>query len=89
MITPYSVARSANITAQWHLGHWPGHVRLLTPWRVFGVTWSEPFSIYVEPRDWWIGYYRGDTHNYVCPLPCVVIRWRRRAATPTEQEGQQ
>jgi hypothetical protein len=36
-------------------------------------------KIYIEPCDWWIGYYRGDTHHYVCPLPCVVIRWRRRA----------
>lgn len=35
--------------------------------------------VYIEPRDWWVGYYRGDTHHYVCPLPCVVIRWKRRA----------
>lgn len=41
-------------------------------------------QVYIEPRDWWIGYYRGDTHHYVCPLPCVVIRWRRRAATTGE-----
>lgn len=34
--------------------------------------------VYLEPRDWWIGYYRGDDHHYVCPLPCVVIRWKRR-----------
>lgn len=34
--------------------------------------------ILTEPRDAWIGYYRGDTHHYVCPLPCVVIRWPRR-----------
>lgn len=35
-------------------------------------------KVYIEPRDWWIGYYRGDEHNYVCPLPCVVVRWKRR-----------
>ena len=33
--------------------------------------------VFVEPRDVWIGYYRGDTHHYLCPLPCLVIRWRR------------
>jgi hypothetical protein len=36
-------------------------------------------NVYIEPRDWWIGYYRGDGYHYVCPLPTVVIRWRRRA----------
>jgi len=20
-------------------------------------------SVYVDPRDWWVGYYRGDTHH--------------------------
>jgi hypothetical protein len=34
-------------------------------------------KVYVEPRDVWIGYYRGDRHHYVCPLPCIVIRWNR------------
>jgi hypothetical protein len=37
-------------------------------------------KIYLEPRDIWIGYYRGDTHHYVCPLPTLVIRWQRRLA---------
>lgn len=36
-------------------------------------------KIYIEPRDWWIGYYRGDGFHYVCLLPTVVIRWHRRA----------
>ena len=35
-------------------------------------------KVYLDFNDWWIGYYRGDTHHYVCPLPTVVIRWRRR-----------
>lgn len=33
--------------------------------------------IYVDMNDWWVGYYRGDTHHYVCLLPTVVIRWKR------------
>lgn len=33
--------------------------------------------VYIDTNDWWIGYYRGDTHHYVCPLPAVVIRWNR------------
>lgn len=35
-------------------------------------------TIYREPRDWWIGYYRGDAHHYVCPLPTIVVRWERK-----------
>jgi hypothetical protein len=35
-------------------------------------------TIYLDFNDWWIGYYRGDTHHYVCPLPTLVVRWRRR-----------
>lgn len=34
--------------------------------------------IFTEPRDVWIGYYRGPNHHYVCPLPCLVVRWPRR-----------
>lgn len=41
-------------------------------------TWTpRSVRVYIEPRDWWVGYYRGDRHHYVCPLTCVVIRWRR------------
>lgn len=35
--------------------------------------------IYIDRRDWRIGYYRGDTHHYVCPLPTVVVRWPNKA----------
>lgn len=35
--------------------------------------------VYIDLRDLWVGYYRGDTHHYVCPLPTVVVRWRRRS----------
>jgi hypothetical protein len=37
-------------------------------------------KVYIEPADWWIGYYRGPNHHYVCLLPLVVIRWPRRWA---------
>jgi hypothetical protein len=33
--------------------------------------------IYLEPRDIWVGVYVGKSALYVCPLPCVVIRWQR------------
>ena len=33
--------------------------------------------VYVDLRDWWVGYYRSRTHHYVCPLPTLVVRWRR------------
>ena len=35
-------------------------------------------SVYLDKNDWWIGYYRGDRCHYVCLIPCVVIRWKRR-----------
>lgn len=34
--------------------------------------------VHLDWRDWWVGWYRGDTHNYVCIVPCVAIVWRRR-----------
>lgn len=34
--------------------------------------------VYIDTRDWWIGYYGGPNHHYVCLLPTVVVRWRRR-----------
>jgi len=35
-------------------------------------------GVYIDFRDWWIGYFRGEAHHYVCVLPCLVIRWPRR-----------
>jgi hypothetical protein len=35
-------------------------------------------SLYVEPRDVWVGLYVSPGSVFVCPLPMVVIRWRRR-----------
>lgn len=55
------------------------HVDEETWKRVFDAFDStEPPVVDSDLRDRWIGYYRGDTHHYVCPLPTVVIRWRRR-----------
>jgi hypothetical protein len=34
--------------------------------------------LYPDPRDWWVGYYRGPDHHYVCVLPCIVLRWPRK-----------
>ncbi len=39
---------------------------------------EDDMKIYRDKNDWWIGYYRGIGHHYVCPLPTLVIRWRRR-----------
>ena len=25
-------------------------------------------KVYQDRNDWWIGYYRGPNHHYVCPL---------------------
>src|SRR5687768_7016873 len=30
-------------------------------------------KVYFDFNDWWIGYYRGPNHHYVCLLPTVVI----------------
>lgn len=35
--------------------------------------------VYLDFRDWWIGYYRGDDHHYFCPFFTVVIRWNRKS----------
>lgn len=38
-------------------------------------------KVYFDFHDWWVGYYRGDTHHYVCPFPTLVVRWRRKPRT--------
>src|SRR3954468_19167615 len=35
--------------------------------------------VYIDTRDWWVGYYRGANHHYICPLPCLVVRIPRWA----------
>ena len=34
-------------------------------------------SVYFDFRDWWVGVYVGAAAIYVCPVPCLVFRWRR------------
>jgi hypothetical protein len=42
----------------------------------------ERLSVYLEPRDLWIGAYVAPHAVYVCPLPCLVFRWIRRPRQP-------
>lgn len=35
-------------------------------------------SVLFEPRDTWLGWFRGKDAHYICLVPCVAIRWRRR-----------
>jgi hypothetical protein len=37
-------------------------------------------KVYFDFNDWWIGYYRGDRHHYVCLLLTFVLRWTRKAS---------
>lgn len=37
-------------------------------------------KVYFDFHDWWLGYYRGPNHHYVCVLPTVVLRWNRKLA---------
>lgn len=37
-------------------------------------------SIYIEPRDIWVGVYVAEDAVYVCPLPLLVFKWERRCA---------
>lgn len=34
-------------------------------------------SVYLEPRDAWVGVYVARDAVYVCPVPFLVLRWRR------------
>lgn len=34
-------------------------------------------SIYIDPRDIWIGAYVAERAVYVCPLPLLVFKWQR------------
>lgn len=38
-------------------------------------------KVYIDTADWWVGLYRGPNHYYVCPVPCLVIRWPRGTAS--------
>jgi hypothetical protein len=34
-------------------------------------------QVYLDPRDVWVGVYVAPVAVYVCPLPCLVLRWAR------------
>jgi hypothetical protein len=36
-------------------------------------------SVYVDPRDVWVGVYVAPAAVYACPLPLLVIKWSRGA----------
>lgn len=38
--------------------------------------------LYIEPRDLWVGAFVDSGVLYVCPLPCLVVRWTRTTAQP-------
>jgi hypothetical protein len=38
---------------------------------------TRELAVYLDRRDAWIGYHQGDEYHYLCPLPFVVIRWKR------------
>jgi hypothetical protein len=69
----------------------PWRERLRIAWRIWRsasrVRPRRSVKVYLEPRDWWVGYYRGDDHHYVCLLPCVVIRWNRRVRQGVSSRG--
>lgn len=48
-------------------------------------------TVHLQPRDLWIGAYLARDAVYVCPLPTVVITWRRNPRTarhsPSAREG--
>lgn len=45
----------------------------------FGSRRTEWGQLYLEPRDWWVGAYIAPDAVYVCPLPCVVLKfWRKQ-----------
>lgn len=35
-------------------------------------------KVYLDFNDWWVGYYRGPNHHYICPLPTLVLRVDRK-----------
>ena len=34
-------------------------------------------SVYLEPRDLWVGVYVAEAAVYVCPVPLLVVKWSR------------
>lgn len=44
-------------------------------------------KVYFEPRDLWVGYYRSDDYHYICVIPTLVLRWRRKISADMEDLG--
>lgn len=44
---------------------------------VLAASPSGRLAVLFEPRDLWVGVYVGRSAVFVCPLPCLVIRWRK------------
>ena len=43
-----------------------------------GLWLGNRVKTYFDFADWWVGFYIGDNHVYVCLLPTWVIRIQRR-----------
>jgi hypothetical protein len=41
---------------------------------------AERLRVYIDWSDAWVGAYIGPGAIYFCPLPFLVIRWKRRPA---------
>jgi hypothetical protein len=42
-----------------------------------GRLWlGSDLSIYFDPRDTWVGAFYDGGDLFVCPVPCLVLRWR-------------
>ena len=86
-LTLWSVAMSALVAAGCFLFPDAGWVLiLLGALNAFGALYNtgklalrhrKRLRVYLEPRDAWIGVYVAEHSTYVCPLPFVVVRWRR------------
>lgn len=45
---------------------WPPPCHVARPAHPIRPGGGGPVSIYLDLRDWWIGYYRSENHHYVC-----------------------
>lgn len=66
-------------------GAYRGAHRVRRPaWYTRRLRWRR-CSLYLEPRDVWIGVYVARQAVYVCPLPMLVIKWERAARGASQQ----
>lgn len=74
----YDVDEMARMTAIVYTCEWSWRRRLRLAWGILRPGQRCHLRVYRDAADWWVGYYRGDTHHYVCLFPTIVIRWDRR-----------